>query len=666
MSIPKETRERVKKLREVIERHNELYHTHDKPEISDEAYDALVRELEEIEAKHPELLTPDSPTQRVGSRILDKFEKVEHQVPQWSFNDAFNEEDIRAFDERVRKATGRSNEYTLELKIDGLKVVLTYEDGRLVTAATRGDGKVGENVTNNIHAIKSIPKKLSRPISLVAEGEVWMPKGVFEKLNAERKKRGEELFANPRNIAAGSIRQLDPSITRQRGLDSFIYDISYIAGMDEPETQLEELKLLLELGFKVNPHYKKAKNIEEVIAYWKSWDLPAGRQGKKKRDLEDYLVDGVVVKVNERRFQRLLGYTGKAPRFGIAFKFKAEQASTVVEDIAVQVGRTGKLTPVAHLRPVFVAGTTVSRATLHNEDEIGRLDVRIGDTVVIERAGDVIPDVVEVLPNLRTGKEKKFAMPKACPVCKTPVERKGVDYFCVNNKCPTKNIRAMEHFVSAFDIYTIGPKILRRFKDEDLISDVVDLFYLKKEDIQSLERFGEKSAENIVNSIQEHKRVTLPKFIYSLGIPHVGEETAYDLANRFGSIEPLIEASEEELSVIPNIGAVVARSIVNWFENKGNRELVRSLIKAGVKIEKVAIERTPISGKSIVVTGTLERMSREEIKEKVRKAGGDWSSSVSKNTDYVVVGENPGSKADKARDLGVKILDEGEFLKLLK
>jgi DNA ligase (NAD+) len=337
-----------------------------------------------------------------------------------------------------------------------------------------------------------------------------------------------------------------------------------------------------------------------------------------------------------------------------------------VEDIGVNVGRTGKLTPVAHLRPVFVSGTTVSRATLHNEDEVSRLDVRIGDTVVIQRAGDVIPDVVEVLPKLRTGKEKKFVMPKSCPVCKTAVMRKGVDYFCINDDCPTKNIRAMEHFVSAFNIYTIGPKILRRFKDEELISNVVDLFYLTKEDIQSLERFGEKSAENIISSIQEHKKITLPKFIYSLGIPHIGEETAFDLAQRFGSIEKLMDTKVEELNEIQGIGEVVAESVAAWFKKPANKKLVKDLLKAGVEIEEVKVKTTPLSGKSVVVTGTLESMGREEIKEKVRQAGGDWSSSVSKNTDYVVIGDNPGSKADKARDLGVKILDEKAFLKLLE
>ncbi len=654
--IPKSVLDRARKLRETIIRHNELYHTHDKPEISDEAYDSLVRELEEMEAEYPELQTPDSPTQRVGGKILEKFLKVAHAVPQWSFNDAFSEEDIRAFDERVKKGLLEKPVYITELKIDGLKVVLTYEEGRLVTAATRGNGKIGENVTNNIRTIDSIPLKLAKPVSIIVEGEVWMSKRVFEKLNSERQKKGEEAFANPRNVAAGSIRQLDPKITRSRRLQSFVYDISSIGG-SPPNSQEEELKLLKELGFQVNPHFKKFENIEGVIKYWKEWE--------KKKDKEDYLLDGVVVKVNDKRSQERLGYTGKAPRFGIAFKFKAEQVTTLVEGIALQVGRTGKITPVAHLRPVFVGGTTVARATLHNEDEIKRLDVRVGDTVVIQRAGDVIPDIVEVVTTLRTGKEKKFVMSKNCPVCKEQVRRRGVDSFCINPDCPTKNIRAMEHFVSAFDIYTVGPKILKRFKDEGLISSVVDLFYLKVEDIQSLERFGEKSAENIVQSIEDHKRVTLAKFIYALGIPHVGEETAFDLANRFGSIEALMNASEALLSNIPNIGEVVARAVYQWFANRANKSLVTKLLEAGIKIENIKIKKTPLTGKSVVVTGTLESMSRDEAKERVRAGGGDWSSSVSKLTDFVVVGENPGSKADKARSLGVKVLNEQEFLNLV-
>src|SRR3989344_4838417 len=401
--VRKDIKERVKKLRETIERHRQLYHTHDRPEISDEVYDALIRELEQLESQYPSLATSDSPTERVGGEVLEKFEKVVHTVPQWSFNDAFDENDIRGFDERVKRLLKTSPEYLAELKIDGLKVVLTYEKGVLKTAATRGDGRVGEDVTGNVRTIRSIPHKLAKPVSIIVEGEVWMGKSVFNELNRERKKKGEELFANPRNIAAGSIRQLDPSITRSRRLDSFIYDIADLQlghGVSKLRTQEEELNFLNELGFQVNPHYKKFDNIESVIKHWEFWN--------KKKDKEDYLLDGLVVKVNDVEQQKKLGYTGKSPRFGIAFKFPAEQVTTVVEDITLQLGRTGVLTPVAKLRPVLVAGSTVSRATLHNEDEIKRKDIKIGDTVVLQKAGDVIPEVVRVVEEMRTGKEKIF------------------------------------------------------------------------------------------------------------------------------------------------------------------------------------------------------------------------------------------------------------------
>jgi DNA ligase (NAD+) len=444
-------------------------------------------------------------------------------------------------------------------------------------------------------------------------------------------------------------------------LQYFAYDLITDLGQKTHEEVHEKLS---DLGFKAAKYQKHAKNLDEVIEFY--YEI------EKIRKKLPFGIDGIVVCVNNLALYKRLGVVGKAPRGSIAFKFAPEQATTIVEEIGVQIGRTGKLTPVAHLRPVFVGGTTVSRATLHNEDEIKRLDVRVGDTVVIQRAGDVIPDVVQVLPKMRTGKEKKFVMPAKCPVCKQPAERRAagkeesVDWYCVNPDCPTKNLRAMEHFVSAFDIYTVGPKILQRFKDEGLISDIVDLFYLKVEDIQSLERFGDKSAENIVNSIQAHKKITLPKFIYALGIPHVGEETGFDLAQRFGSVEKIMNATKEEINAISNIGEVVAASVFDWFNKKANKDLVHNLIKAGIKIENIKVKTTPLTGKSIVVTGSLEKFSREEAKEAVREAGGDWVSSVSKNTDYVVVGDSPGSKATKAEKLGVKIIDEKEFIKLIE
>ncbi|MBX4187904.1 MAG: NAD-dependent DNA ligase LigA [Candidatus Doudnabacteria bacterium] len=658
----KETKQRMEKL---IKQINELrfrYHVLDDPEVTDEIYDSLTQELLELEQKYPQLKMKNSPTERVGGVALDKFQKVEHSQRMLSLNDAFDKDQVADWEKRIFKLLEiNSVEYFCELKFDGLAISLRYKSGDLAVAATRGDGYVGENVTNNIRTVQSVPLDMGKNTDLEVRGEVIMAKKTWEALNKQQEKEGKPLYANTRNAAAGSIRQLDPKITAQRKLTYFAYDIVTDLGLRSHDHVHSRLK---ELGFKTSDMYqKKCKNLKEVFAFYDMVE-------KHRNDLP-FGIDGVVVSVNDSTLMKRLGVVGKAPRGMVAFKFPPEQVTTVVENVFVNVGRTGKLTPVAMLRPVFVGGTTVSRATLHNEDEIKRLDLKIGDTVVIQRAGDVIPDVVQVLPKMRNGREKKFAMPKNCPVCKTPAERRvsgksdSVDWYCVNKSCPTKNIRAMEHFVSAFEIYTVGPRILARFKDEGLISDVVDLFYLKKEDIQSLERFGEKSAENIVNSIQGAKKITLSKFIYSLGITHVGEETAFDLSQRFGSIQKVMNATLEEIEAIPNIGEVVAKSLYEWFKDKTNRKTVEDLIKAGIKIETVKVKQTPLSGKSIVVTGTLDTMSREEAKEAVREAGGDWVGSVSKNTDYVVVGANPGSKHDKAQTLGLKILEEKDFLKLL-
>ncbi|HYC79777.1 MAG TPA: NAD-dependent DNA ligase LigA [Candidatus Binatia bacterium] len=657
-----EAKSRIVKLTKQINELRFRYHVLDDPSVSDEIYDSLTQELLTLETKYPQLKMKNSPTDRVGGVALDKFQKVLHEERMLSMNDAFDKEQVRAWQDRIFKLLDiKSVEYFNELKFDGLAISLRYEKGELKVAATRGDGFVGENVINNMRTVQSVPLELDEKIDLEVRGEVIMTKKTWQELNKQQEKEGKPTYANTRNAAAGSVRQLDPKITASRKLTFFAYDIKNDLGL---KTHDQVHKKLKELGFKTSDMFqKKAKDLDEVFAFY---DMVG-----KHRDELPFGIDGVVVSVNDNSLMKRLGVVGKAPRGMIAFKFPPEQVTTVVENIFVNVGRTGKLTPVAQLRPVFVGGTTVSRATLHNIDEINRLDVRIGDTVVIQRAGDVIPDVVQVLPKMRTGKEKKFSMPKNCPVCKTPAERRAagkeqsVDWYCVNRDCPTKNVRAMEHFVSAFEIYTVGPKILQRFKDEGLISDVVDLFYLQKEDIQSLERFGEKSAENIVNSIQGAKKITLPKFIYALGITHVGEETAFDLSQRFGSVQKLMNASLEEISNIPNIGEVVAKSVYEWFNHKSNKQLVERLLEAGVQVENVKVKKTPLSGKSVVVTGTLDTMSREEAKEAVREAGGDWVSSVSKNTDYVVVGANPGSKYDKAQTLGVKILEEKDFLKLL-
>ena len=672
--IPKDIKGRAEKLRDTINRHRSLYHTYDKPEISDTAYDALVRELEDLEAKYPEFALSDSPTQLVGDVPLKEFKKIAHEVPQWSFNDAFDENDIRAFDERVKKNLKIQLEYLAELKIDGLKIVLTYENGMLKTAATRGDGKIGEDVTNNVRTIESIPTKLKEPISVIVEGEIWMAKSVFEKLNQERKKIGEELFANPRNVAAGSVRQLDPAVTRARQLDSFIYDVAYIDPRSDLkgsqgltlETQKEELKLLQKLGFKVNPHFKKFENIDEVIKYWKQWE--------EKKEKEDYLIDGIVVKVNSCEYQKSLGYTGKSPRFGIAFKFKAEQVTTVVEDITLQIGRTGVLTPVAILRPVLVAGSTVSRATLHNEDEIRRKNIRIGDTVVIQKAGDVIPEVVRVIEEMRTGREKVFKFPTHFSLCGGDgrIERISgqVAYRCVAKNSYEQQRRKLGHFVSRniFDIDGLGPKIISQLMEAKVISNFDDIFTIKKGDLETLERFGEKSINNLLESIEKARDVTLARFIASLSIPQVGEETARDLSEHFGMPEHFARATLSELETLDGVGPIVARSITDWFKKKENRRLFTRLLKQ-VRIQPIknlTFDRLLLNGKSFVFTGTLKKMSRENAKEKIRSLGGEMRESVSKNTDYVVAGTDPGEKLKRANELNIKVLNEREFLKLLE
>lgn len=670
MSATKEIIERLEKLKEAIEKYRYEYHVLDKSSISPEALDSLKRELVEIEIKNPELVTPDSPTQRVAGAPLPEFEKVAHKVPQWSFNDAFTEEDIRNFDERVRKRLNLESEkkfnleYVCELKIDGLKIVLEYEKGILVRAATRGDGKVGENVTQNIRTIESVPLKLRHPAALIVEGEVWLAKSQFQKLNAKQKKQGEPEFANPRNIAAGSIRQLDPKITAARQLDVFVYDLAS-SGEPLPPTQFEELKYLEELGFKVNKHRQLCRNIEEVIGFWREW--------QKRASKEDYLIDGVVVKINERKLQEALGYTGKAPRWGIAFKFPAEQVTTVVEDIIFQVGRTGVITPVASLRPVSVAGSVVSRATLHNEDEIKRLDVRIGDTVILQKAGDVIPDIVQVVKELRTEKSHSFLWPKKIIECggNGKIERiKGESAWrCVDKNSFIIQKRRFYHFVSkhCFDIEALGPKKIDLLLAHGLISSYADIFSLKRGDVLVLPRFAEKSADNLLEAIEQAKKVSLPKFLAALSIPQVGEETAIDLANHFKNFEKIAAGSFEQLEKINGVGPIVAKSIVDWFKDKENKKLVSNLLKQ-VTIEKFVPEVSaggPLVGKTFVLTGTLKSLDRETAKQKIRERGGAVSETVSKKTSFVVVGDDPGSKAARAAALGVPQLSESEFLKLI-
>lgn len=652
----KEAQERIDYLKKTIEHHRRLYHIEDKQEISEAALDSLKHELVVLETEHPSLVTSDSPSQRIGGAALPEFQKVPHKVAQWSFNDAFTPEDMQDFDTRIKKIIKTQPTYTCEHKIDGLKIVLEYEKGVLKTAATRGDGKIGEDVTHNVRTIDSIPLTLTKPVDIIVEGEIWMGKKTLEKLNKARTKNGEEPFANPRNVAAGSIRQLDPKIAASRKLDAYIYDVARID--NHPDTQMGELELLSTLGFKVNKFYKQCKNIDEVIGYWKEW--------QKKMPKQDYLADGVVVKVNEVVHQETLGYTGKAPRFGIAFKFPAEQVTTVLEDIVLQVGRTGVITPVAHLRPVSVAGSTVSRATLHNEDEINRLDVRIGDTVILQKAGDVIPDIVSVVKEMRTGKEKAFVFPSHVEGCGGDgrIERipGQAAYRCVILDSDELQKKKFYHFVSkkCFNMDGLGPKIIDVLMDNGLITHFDDIFTLKKGDLLSLPRFAEKSVDNLLESVEKGRTVSMARFIAALSIPQVGEETAIDIAKHIK--DPRV-ATFEELQKIYGVGDVVARSVVDWFSIKENQKLYDRLLKHLTIVKDKT--GTRLAGKTFVLTGSLSA-SRDQIQSTIRSLGGNISSSVSVQTSYVVVGENPGSKYDKAKELDIPTLSETELFTLLQ
>lgn len=671
MAIDAPLKERYEKLKKILNYHRHIYYVLDRSEIADSAYDELEQELVRIEGKYPELITPDSPTQRVGGAPAASFTKIRHTTAQWSFNDAFTEADMRAFDTRVKRILKCDTvEYICELKIDGLKVVLTYEKGSLKTAATRGNGEVGEDVTRNVRTINSVPLVLDRAVDVVVEGEIWMSEKALQKTNDQRKKNDEPLFANPRNAAAGSVRQLDPAVAAARGLDTFIYDIAETSE-NVPHTQAEELEYLRELGFKVNTHFKLQSTIERVIDYWKEW--------QKKNKSQGYWIDGVVVKVNERAQQETLGYTGKAPRFAIAFKFPAEQVTTVVEDIVLQVGRTGVLTPVAHLRPVLVAGSTVSRATLHNEDEINRLDVRVGDTIILQKAGDVIPDIVQVLTDLRTGKEKKFTWPTTVSECggDGSIERipGQAAWRCVNKDSFAQLRRKFRHFTSksALTIEGLGPSTIDALLEKQLVLHFNDFFTLTEGDLLTLEGFAPISAKKLIDSLRRVSRsVPLPRLVTGLSIPQVGEETAVLLSRQFETIDDIAKAKEADFTAIHGIGDVVAREIAQWFMLTENKDLIKRL-KQVLHIENSEIARfaltqngsLPLQGKTFVLTGTMESMSREEAKEKLRSLGADVSASVSKKTFAVVAGAEAGSKRDKAEELGVTIMDEKDFLKLL-
>lgn len=686
-----EAKTRIDKLRDLINYHRYLYHVMDVQEISDAALDSLKHELYALEQKYPEFITPTSPTQRVGGRPLEKFGKVIHRAPMLSMEDVFSNEELEAWHDRIRKLSNKPFDFYGEVKMDGLAVSLQYRDGYLEVGSTRGDGKTGENVTTNLKTIEAIPlvlrmpeekeiktfcrafkgvdeKKLRTRLNGLAgiievRGEVFMDKKVFDALNIAQKKNNEVIFANPRNAAAGSIRQLDPKITASRRLSFFGYAL-----LDEESfgltTHHEAHELIKLLGIRINPHSEICHTLKEIIAYKE-------RLGKKRESLP-YWIDGAVATVNDNAVFYSLGVVGKTPRGQVAFKFPAEQVTTTVQDIRFQVGRTGALTPVAHLSPVQVAGTTVSHATLHNIDEIQRLGLKIGDTVILEKAGDIIPKIIKVLPELRTGKEHNVEVPKRCPICESPVVRKDgeVAIYCTNSICFAKEKEQIIHFVAkkAFNIEGLGEKIVEQLIQEGLITSAADIFSLKVGDLLPLERFAEKSAKNLIHMIESRKNIDLARFIYALGIRHVGEETAFDLAQHFTSLEALSHANIEELLGVENIGGVVAESIHDFFRGEKNKKLVHELLKNGVvPIPPHEVKKTGgLVGKIFVVTGTLQNLSRDEIKEMIKRLGGDVSSSVSKQTDYVVVGEDPGSKYDKAKKLGISILNEQDFLALAK
>lgn len=666
----KQAKERIEKIKAQMADIDYAYFVLDAPTVSDAVRDSLKRELKSLEDQYPEFITPDSPTQRIGGRALGRFAKIRHQIPKYSLDDVFSFDELLEFDTRVKRFLDLSPntdiEYTAELKIDGLNMTFIYKKGLFEKAITRGDGIIGEDVTHTVKTVESVPLKLKQLIDIEVGGEIYMPIKSFESLNKIALKQKEEPFANPRNAAAGTVRQLDPGIAAKRDLQAFFYSVFTPLG-DLPgkkiTTQFGTLEFLRSLGFRVEHHFSHFKNINTVKKFLE--------QAEKLRDSLGFQIDGVVIKVNDLDFQNRLGRTAKCVRWAAAYKFAAEEATTIVEDIQIQVGRTGVLTPVAHLKPVLVAGSTVSRATLHNEDEIKRLGVKIGDTVVVQKAGDVIPDIVKVLEKMRTGREKEFRMPKNCPVCDSPVARSEgeVAYRCSNKNCYAQQREKIYHFVSraAFDIDGLGPKIIDQLLDVGLIKDAADIFTLTQDDLWPLERFAEKSAKNLIASIEKAKHVAWPKFIFGLGIRNVGEKTALDLSAHFPTLEKLQSATQEELIAVPEVGPVVAESIFSWFQDKHNQKFIDHLLGHGVRPEKSIVRSGGrLHGQIFVLTGTLDSMSRDEAKEKIRTLGGDTSESVSRQTSYVVAGDNPGSKREKAEKLGVRLLTEKEFLNLVK
>lgn len=660
-------RKEIEGLKKTINRHDNLYYVRNKPEISDQEYDGLYKKLKTLEDENPEFITADSPTQRVGGKPAKEFPVIKHIVPMLSMDNTYSPGELRKFDERVRKnLKNEAYEYTAELKFDGVSISLLYEDGVWARGATRGDGVEGEDVSNNLKTIRSIPLSFAKNIKKVPDvieirGEVYMTKKSFDRINREKEKAGEELFANPRNATAGSLKLLDPRIVAKRLLNIYIWGVGYCKGIDF-KTHTDVLQYLKEAGFRVNPYFKICKDIEEAISYCDSWE--------KKRDDLDFHIDGMVIKVNDRGQRERLGVTAKSPRWEIAYKFPAEKALTIVQDIIIQVGRTGTITPVAMLKPVHLSGTTVSRATLHNFDEIERLDVKIGDKVYVEKSGEIIPKVLSVAKEKRTGGEKVFKLPSACPACGSKLHQAPdeVAIRCENAGCPAQLKERILHFASrdAMDIDGMGIAIVDQLVDKALVKDYGDIYYLKPDDINDLDRMAQKSAANLIRAIENSKTNELNRLIYALGIRHVGENAAWVLANNFGSVEKISASSADQLTRVREIGPVMAESISNFFSKKENLKILKKLADSGVRMAggRLAEKGGKLEGKTVVITGTLKDFSRSEAEGLIRKLGGNPSSSVSKATDFLVAGAEAGSKLDKAKILGVKIIDEAEFKKL--
>lgn len=655
--------QRIEELKKILNKYDYHYHVLDAPLVEDTTYDKLLQELVHLEGENPSLVTPDSPTQRVGGQVLKGFSTITHNTPMLSLSNAFDDKDLRDFASRIAKAVDKTVKFVGELKIDGLAVSLTYREGILIQGATRGDGEVGEDITQNIKAIKSIPLRLQKPVDIEVRGEIFMPKDSFANLNQQREEKGLQLFANPRNAAAGTLRQLDPKVVASRNLSAFFY--SLIESDDTSDSHGESLQKLKEMGLNTNPYTETLETMEDVSKYCLKW--------QENRNNLPYEIDGIVIKVDSFSQQRSLGFTAKSPRWAIAFKFPAQKAISILKDIELTVGRTGAITPTAILEPVSIAGTTVSRASLHNSDYITQKDIKIGDTVIVQKAGDIIPEIVEVIKEKRTGEEQDFAMPKLCPVCQSEAVRVEGEAAlrCINLVCPAQVKEKIIHFASrgAMDIDGLGPAIVEQLYNAGIIKDITDLYTLKADELMGIERFAQKSAENLVKAIDDSKRQPLSKLLFGLGIRFVGQKAAKLLAKEFGDIDLIMEATYEQLVAVPEIGDKIALSINQYFKDAASIELIQSLKNLGVITKEDKSSETKIESiltdKTVVLTGTLEKLSRKEAQELIEKLGGKVSGSVSKKTHLVIAGENAGSKLAKAQELGIEVKGEDYLIELL-